>query len=352
MSGPLAGRSVAYLPYSDDLTVPGDRRRFCWYARERDVGFAVGRPAHEPDLVYVTSLADIATWADYRGPAKVVFELIDSYLAAPRWSPRSLLRGAARWATRGTSRLLLDYHKGIETMCRRADAVVCSTEEQRQQLVRLCSNVHVILDVHDELGGARKDDHAGTETLRLVWEGLPQNLVGFEEVADVLTDLTRERPVSLDLVTDERTARWMDRFGWRATSDLAQRIPVPTTIHPWSPANLAARAIAADLAIIPLRHEDPFAMGKPENKLLIFWRLGVPTLTSASPAYRRAMAAAGLDDMACADATEWAQALRRYGADADLRRDASAKGVAYVEAEHGHDHLLARWDELFASVLA
>jgi hypothetical protein len=47
----------------------------------------------------------------------------------------------------------------MEAMCRRADAVVCSTEEQRRQLLALCPNVHVILDAHGELGSVVKSDY-------------------------------------------------------------------------------------------------------------------------------------------------------------------------------------------------
>ena len=34
---------------------------------------------------------------------------------------------------------------------------------------------------------------------------------------------------------------------------------------------------------------DPMMVGKPKNKLLLFWRMGLPTLVSAIPSYKRAM---------------------------------------------------------------
>jgi hypothetical protein len=125
---------------------------------------------------------------------------------------------------------------------------------------------------------------------------------------------------------------------------------VPTTLHPWSPDAVAAVATAADLAVIPLRPDDSFAVGKPENKLLIFWRMGVPVLTAATPAYLRAMRAAGIEGMACGSPTEWSRAFRRYGTDAVLRREAGQVGRAFVAAHHTDEQLLSRWDAVFASL--
>jgi hypothetical protein len=40
---------------------------------------------------------------------------------------------------------------------------------------------------------------------------------------------------------------------------------------------------------------DPVISAKPENKPMLLWRFGMPVITSATPAYRRCMEAAGLD---------------------------------------------------------
>ena len=46
-------------------------------------------------------------------------------------------------------------------------------------------------------------------------------------------------------------------------------------------------ATACDLAVIPLPLDRPLERNKPETKLISFWRMGLPVVTSATPAYVR-----------------------------------------------------------------
>ena len=46
-------------------------------------------------------------------------------------------------------------------------------------------------------------------------------------------------------------------------------------------------ATGCDLAVIPLPLDRPLERGKPESKLVSFWRMGMPVVTSSTPAYRR-----------------------------------------------------------------
>src|SRR3989442_5758220 len=80
----LGDLRIGYVPYSPDLTQPGDRRRFCHYAAKRKLRFEIARPEERYDLVVLSSRGDLSVWADYRpGQAWIVYDLIDSYLAIP-----------------------------------------------------------------------------------------------------------------------------------------------------------------------------------------------------------------------------------------------------------------------------
>lgn len=347
----LDGLRVGYVPLSDDLSEPGDRRRFAFYARRRGVEFELADPDGDYDVGVLTATADIGTWRHHPvGRTKIVYDLIDSYLALPRFDPKSMLRGVAKFAARESRTLMLDYRRAIEDMCRRADAVVCSTAEQRQEYLRLCREVHIILDAHTELGTRYKSEFGLGDTVNLVWEGLPYTLGGFDQIAGALRQLATERPVALHLVTDLQFARYARRFRRVSTAELARSIFPQTYVYEWNRHLLPAIVIACDVAVIPIDLKDPFARGKPENKLLLLWRLGIPTVTSATPAYRRVMAASGLD-LACETQEEWLVALRRLLDDEELRRRVSEKGRGFVDSHHQEEQLLARWDDLFESVL-
>ena len=134
------------------------------------------------------------------------------------------------------------------------------------------------------------------------------------------------------------------------SADVVRDFFEPVVVHDWSEETLAAIATQCDLAVIPLALTDPFATGKPENKLLLFWRLGVPVLTTATPAYRRAMQGAGLD-MTCSSEADWEKYILRCIAEADFRRKAGEAGRRYTESVHPESRLLQSWDAVFESVL-
>lgn len=340
---------VGYAPYTDDLRRPGDRRRFPHYASSRGLPFEIARRGVVYDLVVISARADIVRWAEAPASTKVVYDLIDSYLALPRLRPKNLLRGTAKFVSGELSKPVGSYHRAIEAMCRRADAVVCSTEEQRQDVLSMCSNAHVILDFHSEVGHVVKTDFRRGETFNLVWEGLPATLGPFRRLRTVLTEFASSRPLALHLVTDLRSYRYLDRIGPQSTQAKVERIFAPAHVYEWNAFMLPHIATACDMAIIPLDLDDPFSAGKPENKLVLFWRMGLPTLATATPAHRRAMRGAGLD-MGCVGPEDWRIALERFSENEQERQIASVAGRGYVARYHTENATIQRWDQVLETL--
>lgn len=340
---------IGYSPYSPDLQQPGDRRRFPHYARRKGLEFELADPSKSYDLVVLSARSDLVHWTDRPPPTRIVFDLIDSYLAIPESDLKARFRGLSKYAIRELSGPVWSYRRALEEMAQRADAVVCSTTEQQRLLTAFCPNVHVILDFHTELGSARKEHYEKSQPFRLVWEGLPQNLLGFREIAAVLRRIGEEHPLSLHLVTDSDYFAYMNRVWRRSSKKLAEDIFEPSYIHEWSPETLVEVAIRSDLAVIPLDLDDPLAAGKPENKLLLFWRLGVPALVSATPAHVRAMDAAGLD-FACRDPAEWESLLLSLIEDESARRRSAELGAEHALATASEASLIEKWDAVLESV--
>jgi hypothetical protein len=89
---------IGYVPYSAELTQPGDRRRFPFYAEKRAIGYELAERDGNYDVVVVTPRTDLGYWARYRpGDAKLVFDLVDSYLDIPRTNLKQMLRGPAKF---------------------------------------------------------------------------------------------------------------------------------------------------------------------------------------------------------------------------------------------------------------
>lgn len=342
---------IGYVPLSDKLDKPGDRRRFCYYANKRSIAFEIAKPSESYDLVVVTEGGDLSVWSDYhKGNAKIVYDFIDSYLAIPRWDPKGLLRGLAKYVAGQSQYLRLDHWKAIQAMCQRADAVICSTDEQKQDILQFCQNVHIVLDIHSTVTRVVKTNYSAGDVFNFVWEGLPQNILSFYEIKDVLESLKRNYKIALHIVTDLEYGQYLRKYRKRRTVDIARKLFDNIYIYEWNEQLCSAIISACDMALIPFPLSDPMYKGKPENKLLLFWRMGVPVVTSTSPAYIRAMQGCGLP-MTCLTTDDWIRLLEYYMGDEEARRDAGQRGLAYANEHYSEETILKRWDDVFASVL-
>jgi glycosyltransferase involved in cell wall biosynthesis len=344
---------IGYVPMSNTLDSPGDRRRFVAYAHARNLKFTLAKPEERYDLVVLSQMADISVWCDYPH-GKVVYDFIDSYLAIPRTNIKQWLRGIVMYAVGRHRRLRFDYRATLQNMCRRADAIICSTKEQAGDIKPFCQNVHLVLDVQKSVVNRVKENYSSDLPFNLVWEGLPSNISQLNQIQDVLKDLDKHRPLILNIVTDPERPRLLGRFGrifGRIQSiDLARKVFNSVKLHIWDESTCSDIIRNCDLAVIPIDLSDPFAFGKPENKLLLFWRMGMPVVTSATPAYLQAMQAVGSEDLACESKKEWLTAIERMMNDETLRHDAGQAGKEYADSYYGEEVLLARWDVMFSSI--
>lgn len=348
IAGDLTSLRIGYVPYSLSYEKPGDRRRFVYYANARGIRFEIADPNKEYDLVVLSARADISVWSNYP-KGKLVYDLIDSYLAIPRTDIKGNLRGLFKFLSRQSRYLQLDHWRAISDMCRRADAVVCSTQEQKADILKFCPNVHRVLDAHMSVTRVVKSDYRAGSIFRLVWEGLPQTLSSLELLRPVLERLRKKYSIEVHVVTDRQYSRYMGQYGRSDALQVAQKILPDVHFHEWNEADCAEIICSCDLAVIPLSMSDPFSAGKPENKLLLFWRMAMPVVTSASPAYKRAMQAAGMD-LTAFDETAWTTIIEKLINDEGARRAAGTLGKSYTDTECSTDNLLRRWDSVFASV--
>ena len=145
--------------------------------------------------------------------SKIVYDLIDSYLAIPRDNLKGRLRGLAKFVGGQHRHLQLDHWRAIEKMCRRADAVICTTVEQQCDIENFCSNVHIVLDIHAAVAQRAKTDYTAGREFRLVWEGLPVTADALLLIDDALRAIGQSHPISLHVVTDPEYFRFLGRYG-------------------------------------------------------------------------------------------------------------------------------------------
>ncbi len=347
----LSTYKVGYFPNTPDLQRPGDRRRFVFYAREKNISFQVASPSAHYDIVYLTMGCDIAAWLRYKKQypgTKIIFEIIDSYVLE-KPGLFNLARGVVRWLTKKESKLFLDYKKAMLSMVKYADAVVCSSDTQRQFLLKYNSNVHVSLDYFlDDINCFKTDYAPQGSKLKLVWEGQAYTVHNLLVIKNVLKKLSAK--IELHIITDPEVLFPFKIFN-KKTKDILSGIECDKYFYPWQKESFAKLLSQMDLAIIPIGKQDALHWNKPENKLLMLWQTGIPTLTSNTPAYTKVMDSANMPFL-CSTEEEWIKKIEDYtGLDEQARIAHFNKAAGYLNSHHTKEIILRKWDAIFESVL-
>jgi len=340
---------IAYAPYSNNFGAPGDRRRFCFYAKNRQLKFELADPRNIYDIVYLTYGCDIAAWLEYKKKypkVKIVFELIDSYLLE-KYTPLTALKGFVRFMTGRESRIFINYKAALKNIISISDAVVCSTDLQKADLNTLNKNVHVSLDYFSDDIIFQKKNYETESKLRLVWEGQSYTVCNILFLNDVFKSLAC--PIELYIITDIVTSYYNGLYKVE-TKNLLKELRCNYVLIPWGRDKISEIVSGCDLAIIPIIKNDIFALSKPENKLLFFWEMGIPVITTDTPAYQRVMDQAGLNYY-CSVVQEWVEKIEEFvDLDKHSRERLAKKANDYVNEFHSKEIILMKWDEIFLTL--
>jgi hypothetical protein len=282
--------------------------------------------------VIVTQTADLAGWAARKrregSRFRHVLDLVGGYFEQKRLDER-LLKGVGRYFEGADTVLSPDFRQTLKNVCRAADAVWCSTPEQRETILGYNNNVHISFDWFDDELAPPKQDFRRDGRLKLVWEGQAGTLRSLQTIRETLNALKDK--VELHVVTDPSTPRWYGRIGRRPASEILAGIECQVTIYPWDKSTFSQHITSADLALIPMDLNATMFGAKPENKLILLWKLGMPVLVGPTKAYRRTMEAAGID-MLCETQDDWARHLAELSA-------ASPEELK-VLGKRGHDYAM------------
>lgn len=347
----LADARIGWSSYSADFSHPGDRRRFAAYAALRGLAYERASLEKRYDLVLATHSSDLPGWTQRKrvegGKLKLVLELIDSYFVQ-QGVMRRYAKGMARFALGTESRLSPDFLKTLVRACEAADAVICSTLEQQETIRRYNPNVFMSFDHFAAELEAPKSDYSRADKLRIVWEGQATTVPNLQVIREPLNDL-RDK-VELHVVTDRLNYRHFGRFRPYPSMDALTGIECPKFFHEWQKDTFSRHVVAADVAVIPIDETNLLWRGKPENKLVLLWQLGMPVLATATPVYARVMAASGLA-MACRNTAEWGGALQRMlDAPPAALQGIGTRARSYASDAYSTEAFAFRFDAAFRSI--
>lgn len=349
---------VGYVPYAKDLQHPGDRRRLAAWALDQKVDLNLANPL-DSDVLVLSNAANFGYWLK-QANQPVILDLVDGYLGEHPSFMKDVARNIVR-SIRGTSSLRwITYTNHVRTACKKADAVIVASKEQRDVIVKYNANVYVILDDHSELDSKSSiDTSRGTDSIQalhlphLFWEGYGYTLKHFQVIAKDLDRFLLESGWGMYLLTNEEFPRWGGYIGKVRTRNLVKKwFPLSEQaiqIIPWSIENVIKFASRSTLGLIPIDARDKFAVLKPENKLLSMWHLGLPVLFSDTPAYSR-VAIESHQEKACIKDDFWLETLTAYSQSPEEREKLKGLGLAYIEKVHTHEILMTKWNDALREI--
>ncbi|MBL4818471.1 MAG: hypothetical protein JKY15_04470 [Deltaproteobacteria bacterium] len=189
--------------------------------------------------------------------------------------------------------------------------------------------------------------------VHIAWEGMGSNAWTFREIAPVLKQIHQKKPIALHLVTDLEYPSHNGPLAWKHSlkKELTGILKgIPFYLYEWNSAMLSTICTQCDIALLPIPQKPPIYWAKPENRLLMLWRMGLPVLTSSTPAHMRCMKAVGINEM-YATKEDWGRCLETLIGDEDLRKKTALLGQNYA-CQAANDQALAdKWITVLESVL-
>ena len=344
---------IGYIPNSPDAGHPADRRRLVYWAKKRghDILLDLNK---KHDVLILSGRANLTHWAKMENRSPLILDLVDGYLGKePLW--RDWIRGTGKVITGHNSGTPRPYRKIVSEACQLAQAVVCATVEQRETIIPFCTNTHTSLDFHEEFPMIPFNREVENENFpALMWEGLPFTARGLLLLKNSFSKIAELNSISLEMVTDLEYPLFLGKYFYQPTEKILEDIPNTLgenfKLIRWKLEGVVEAAKRSHIAVLPL---DPFGTLnplKPENRLLMMWRMGLPTLASPSLAYLRVMRETQIDGI-CHDPDEWHKKITQLMESVELRQESVEKGQQYIRDRHSREILLNAWDELFESVL-
>lgn len=354
---------VAYCPYSSNLKAPGDYRRFAGYCVLNNIKFEILNNSDLKnlddgyfDFVVVTTASDLTFWAKNNfQKTKIVFECVDSYVFLNNYKIKNILRAPAKYFSGQHSSFYLNYLDIIKIIARKSYAVVCSTEKQRDFFMNFCTNVNVILDYHSSFINLIKNDFSPKkkDEFNLVWEGLPENICFNEFANEVIefinsynADSGNNIKIKLNVFTDLYFKKYMNRFVLQNSFYNLKKKTDHIYFHEWNIENINKNIIENDLAIIPLSQSNPLETGKPANKLFLFFKMGMPTITSNTFAYSEVENSFDIK-FTFKNIKEFEKLLNTYMDNIEVRKEYSQNAINYIKSELPENKLSNLWSGIF-----
>lgn len=339
---------IGYSAFSKDLSHPADRRRIGFWAANRGIKLELAN-YKDLDFMVFSEKSSPKEVIEYKGGYKVL-DLIDGYLSSESFL-HDIGRGLSKNISQGEVRYFRPFTKLVQQMCKSVDLVICSSEEQATLIKPFNSNIRIILDSHDEIKQRHWKPKEPCFRNSFFWEGQSATLSSLDSLSEVFLNLSDRNKMSLKVVTDLSHYRLMNRF---LPIDSKKLIPsvssvrdLELTFTKWSLENVYQESALANLALLPVNLANGLGRYKPENRVLLFWRLGLPVLATNSLSNLRVEEKLGFQ-FTCSSKEDWVEKIENLSSNQKATHEYMSRTALYLSTFHNTQVLLKAWDEIFS----
>jgi len=339
---------ILYSGHSFDFSAPGDRRRIIRWAAARNHEI-VTEDSSTVDVKVITSSSNLSEVMKQKKSAPIILDLVDAYHVGG--SPYSDFLIAIHRSFKHR-RLLssFSFSNFLDEVMDRVDYIVFSSPEQRNLASFHFDKSTDILDFHDEFpelsySPPKKD------RLELFWEGQTTSLRALDDNIDANSSDLKSCVEIVNVLTDPSTGMLFGKFIKTQTEAVFPKLFFSTSVNvqrqDWNLKKVNEVAQRSNLSLVPVL-SDPLNLHKPENRILIAWRMGLPVLASNTPSHQRLSITAQADF--CVE-SNWVEQICNLNKNRDLLEEQVFKGKKYLAQHHNTEVILAKWDALFAKVV-
>jgi len=342
---------IGYFPLSDDLSAPGDRRRVVHWAKKRGHILKLNE-VESVDIIIVSEVHTSAVKRRSKG-IPVVLDLVDAY-----YLPDGVIVDYARMVLRFVQNRQIGrvqrFSSFTNSLVSEVDLVITSSPEQRSQVEYLNSNTLDILDFHEEFPMLSPvKNFQDLRNFQVMWEGTTHTLgalkgLNFSDFAG--RQLSFVAAIVVDPTTNLLPFNCLPvKTGWW-NRGLLNNYCDKWHLIPWSIDSVIDTAKHSHFSLLPIRLHDPFQSLKPENRLLISWRLGLPAFVSRSRSHARIESTIGLP-LTFLDVKGFSGVLANYLEYRSLFQEQVEVGQDYLRTFHSEEVLLRKWDSAIYSLV-
>jgi len=338
-------KRIRYVGHSPDLSHPADRRRIGLLADTEE--FEIVSPTSiNFDYTLLTPNANLTRYLKNKQGRPVYLDIVDGYLSTARNPLEDLARNILRSYQKKSSLGSITYTNHLKRSIREADGCVVASVEQLSSIRHLNQNISVISDCHMELSRIIYNP----KMCGILWQGFGSNLKHLLHIAPELDLVIQKNDLSLFVMTERRYKKFGNLIYNQETMKLLRR-KFPKSFErvefvDWSIPNFTKTAEKSGLGIIPITPDDKFAQMKAENKLLELFSIGLPVLTSETPAYKRVFDEVGQGDN-CVSEGKWGERIEAVMSDSGKRVKMQMAGSDYIRSFHQKKSKVEKWRRVF-----